>query len=75
MGVEMVHRRPKRYTVARSGDGYEVQDGDAAGARVYFSDSHKSAREMARNLTRAHHLAEKPPPDPWAGGTHTGSAT
>jgi hypothetical protein len=68
----MWHRKPKRYTVARSGDGYEVLDTDAAGARVYFSGSHKSAGEMSRQLIHAQDNTEKPP-DPWAGGNFGGA--
>jgi hypothetical protein len=72
MGEEMVHRTPKRYTVARSGDGYEVQDGDAARARVYFSDSRRAARKISKQLNRAQGNAEQPP-DPWAGGNFGGT--
>jgi hypothetical protein len=63
-----MHRQPKRYTVARSGDGYEVQDADAEGARVYFSDSRKSAREMSRKLNDAQSNTEKPPDSPLGRG-------
>ena len=65
MGEDMSHREPKRYTVSRSGDGYEVQDPDAKGARVYFSDSRKSARKMARQLNKTHRT-EALPTNKWS---------
>ena len=74
MEVEMWHTKRKRYTVARSGDGYEGLDADAAGARVYFSNSRKSARDMSRQLNHAQHNVVKPP-DPWAGGTVGGGGS
>jgi hypothetical protein len=66
----MIHKGAKRYTVARSGDGYEVQDGDAAGARVYFSDSRRAARKMSKQLNNTQRTQEMP--DRWAGGDNFG---
>ena len=62
----MLHRKSKRYTVSRNGDHYEVLDADAGGARVYFSDSHKAAREISRQLNRGQDDVQKPP-DPLQG--------
>jgi hypothetical protein len=56
----MLGRKVKRYTVRRSGDGYEVCDGDTAGTRVYFSDSRKSAREMSRHLNDTQRTEDRP---------------
>jgi hypothetical protein len=62
----MMHRQPERYTVARSGDGYEVQDGDAKGARAYFSDSRRAARKMSKQLNNTQRTQQMP--DRWASG-------
>jgi hypothetical protein len=43
----MWHRKPKRYTVARSGDGYEVLDTDAA-ARACTSRARTSRPARCR---------------------------
>jgi hypothetical protein len=65
-GEDMMHKEAKRYAVVRSGDGYEVQDADAEGARVYFSDSRRAARKMSKQLNRTH---GGNPPNPWRGGS------
>jgi hypothetical protein len=72
MGEEIMHRHPKRYTVARSGDGYEVQDADAKGARVFFSDSQKAARKMSKQLNNTQRTQEMP--DRYASGGGAGDA-
>jgi hypothetical protein len=43
-------RRPKRYRVQRTADGYEIRDAEAAGARVFFSASRRPARDMLHAL-------------------------
>src|SRR5215468_4634978 len=43
-------RRPKRYSVKRTADGYEIRDAEAAGAKVFFSASRRAARDMLRAL-------------------------
>jgi hypothetical protein len=43
-------RRPKRYSVARTADGYEIRDAEAAGAKVFYSASRRVARDMLRAL-------------------------
>jgi hypothetical protein len=45
-------RRPKRYSLRRNDEGYEVRDADAEGARVFFSASRREARMMVRALNR-----------------------
>jgi hypothetical protein len=52
-------RRPKRYSVRRNGDGYEICDADAAGAQVFFSASRREARIMLRSLNRKPGTDEK----------------
>jgi hypothetical protein len=56
----MLGRKPKRYAVKQSDDGFEVCDADAAGERVYFSDSRKSARDMARHLNDTQRTEDRP---------------
>jgi hypothetical protein len=43
-------RRPKRYSLVHTADGYEVRDAEAAGAKVFFSASRRAARDMLRAL-------------------------
>jgi len=43
-------RRPKRYSVQRTADGYEIRDAEAAGTKVFFSASRRAARGMSRAL-------------------------
>ena len=43
-------RRPKRYSVMRTADGYEIRDAEAAEAKVFFSTSRRAARDMLRAL-------------------------
>ena len=43
-------RRPKRYSVQRTADGYEIRDAEAAGTKVFFSASRRAARDMLRAL-------------------------
>jgi hypothetical protein len=45
-------RRPKRYSVVRTADGYEIRDAGAAEARVFFSASRRAAHDMCRALNR-----------------------
>jgi hypothetical protein len=69
--VEMLHRKPKRYRVTRRDDGYEVQDTDAAGAQVHFSDSRKSARKVSRQLNNTQRTQEREK-NTWGGGGSAG---
>jgi hypothetical protein len=43
-------RRPKRYSVERTADGYAIRDAEAAGAKVFSSASRRAARDMLRAL-------------------------
>jgi hypothetical protein len=43
-------RRPKRYSVERTADGYEIRDAEAAGSQVFSSASRRAARDMLRAL-------------------------
>jgi hypothetical protein len=52
-------RRPKRYSLRRNGQGYEICDADAAGAQVFFSASRREARMMLRALNRKPGTDEK----------------
>ena len=52
-------RRPKRYSLRRNGEGYEICDADAAGAQVFFSASRREARMMLRALNRKPGTDEK----------------
>jgi hypothetical protein len=63
----MPGRKPKRYSVARTAEGYEVRDADAADAEVFFSASRKPAREMSRELNRKPGNEEKGA-DRWKSG-------
>lgn len=45
-------RRPKRYSLLRTTDGYEIRDAEAAGAKVFFSASRRAARDMLYVLNR-----------------------
>lgn len=45
-------RRPKRYSLVRTANGYEIRDAEAAGAKVFFSASRRAARDMVRALNR-----------------------
>jgi hypothetical protein len=65
--MKMLGKEPKRYSVARTAEGYEVRDADAAGAQVFFSASRKTAREMARELNRKPGNDEKRA-DQWKSG-------
>jgi hypothetical protein len=63
----MLGRKPKRYSVTRTAEGYEVRDADAAGAQVFLSASRKAAREMSRELNRKPGTEEKRA-DQWKSG-------
>src|SRR5215470_11634881 len=52
MEIVFPFRRPKRYSVRRTDEGYEIRDADAAGAQVFFSASRRAARRMSRQLNR-----------------------
>ena len=43
-------RRPKRYSLERTADGYEIRDAEAAEAKVFTSTSRRPARDMLRML-------------------------
>jgi hypothetical protein len=43
-------RRPKRYGLVRTADGYEIRDAEAAGAKVFSSASRRAARDMLHAL-------------------------
>jgi hypothetical protein len=45
-------RRPKRYSLVRTADGYEIRDAESVGAKVFFSASHRAARNMLHALNR-----------------------
>jgi len=61
-------RRPKRYSVRRTDEGYEIRDADAAGTQVFFSASRREARMMLRALNRKPGTDEKRV-DQWKGGS------
>ena len=63
----MLSRKPKRYTVVGTAEGYEVRDADAAGAPVFSSASRKAARDMSRELNRKPGNEEKRA-DQWKSG-------
>lgn len=66
----MVGRKPKRYTIWNTDGGYEVRDADDAGRRVYFSESHRIARDMAKHMNKGHESFEEPPEIlPYGSGT------
>jgi hypothetical protein len=60
-------RRPKRYSLRKNGEGYEILDADAAGAQVLFSASRREARVMLRALNRKPGTDENRA-DQWKGG-------
>jgi hypothetical protein len=45
-------RRPKRYSMVRTAEGYEIRDAEAAGAKVFSSASRRAARDMLHVLNR-----------------------
>lgn len=55
----MLRRKAKRYRVSRSGDGYEVQDADAAGVPVPLSESRKPAGKVSRQLNNTQRSHDK----------------
>jgi hypothetical protein len=67
MEIVFPFRRPKRYSVRRNDEGYEIRDADAAGAQVFFSTSRREARMMSRALNRKPGSDEKRA-DQWKGG-------
>jgi hypothetical protein len=52
MEIIFPFRRPKRYSLRRNDEGYEIRDADAEGAQVFFSASRREARMMVRALNR-----------------------
>src|SRR5215472_2463248 len=66
-------RRPKRYSLLRTADGYEIRDAEAAGAKVFSSASRRAARDMLRTLNgRSRPGANRA--DYWTGGYSGGGA-
>jgi hypothetical protein len=69
--MKMLRKKAKRYRVARTAEGYEVRDADAAGAQVFFSTSRNAARKMSHELNRKPGTDEKRV-DQWKGGSGAG---
>ena len=66
-------RRPKRYSLLRTADGYEIRDAEAAEARVFSSASRRAARDMLRLLNGSSRPGVNRA-DYWTGGYSGGGA-